>query len=181
MDKLSQHRIFTIPNLLSIIRIILLAPIAILVWHDDLKLAIILTAIAIATDFFDGKIARRYHQITEMGKLLDPLADKLSCATLLIVLLLKDKIPLWVVVLIIGRDIIIATAGIFVVKKYKIVTSSNFLGKLAATSIAFMIVSYIFDFLILQKIFLPLTVFLIFLSGYSYLKRFIEIQISNKP
>lgn len=179
MDNHSQHRIFTIPNVLSILRILLLAPIAIFVWYDDLKPALILTLIAMATDFFDGKIARHFNQTSELGKFLDPLADKLSCATLLIVLLLKDKIPLWVVVLIIGRDIIIAVAAIFVAKKYKIITSSNFIGKLTATSIGIMIVAYIFDFLLMQKIFLPLTVFFIFLSGYSYLRRFILIQLSG--
>ncbi|MFZ5517281.1 MAG: CDP-alcohol phosphatidyltransferase family protein [Candidatus Zhuqueibacterota bacterium] len=180
MDNQNQHRIFTVPNLLSLIRIFLIAPIAILVWYDDLKLALILTVIAMATDFFDGKIARHFHQTSDLGKILDPIADKLSCATLLIVLLLKDKVPLWVVVLIIGRDVIISIAGVFLVKKYRIVTTSNLIGKLTATSIAFMIVSYIFDLLMLEKIFLPLTVFMVFLSGFSYLKRFIYIQISDK-
>ena len=72
----------TIPNLLSVIRIALIPVFAVLFNNGDYLWAVIVLAISGLTDFFDGKIARKFNQISALGKLLDPIADKLSQMTI---------------------------------------------------------------------------------------------------
>ncbi len=74
----------TIPNLLSVIRILLIPVFAVLFNNGDYLWAVIVLAISGLTDFFDGKIARKFNQISALGKLLDPIADKLSQITIAI-------------------------------------------------------------------------------------------------
>lgn len=72
----------TIPNLLSVIRIALIPVFAVLFNNGDYAWAVLVLAISGLTDFFDGKIARKFNQISAMGKLLDPIADKLTQITI---------------------------------------------------------------------------------------------------
>ena len=83
------ENVWTIPNLLSLIRILLIPVFAVLFYRDNLIGAVICLAISGLSDFFDGKIARRFNQISELGKILDPVADKLTQITIAIVLFLK--------------------------------------------------------------------------------------------
>jgi len=173
-------RFFTIPNLLSIFRILLIIPISYYVWHDNLKIVFVLIIIGIVTDYLDGIIARRFNQISEWGKILDPLADKLAIGTLLIVLHLKQEVPLWLVILVIGRDFAILVAGLFVAKKYRMITPSNFIGKCTANILTAMVITYIFHLEILITIFTLLAVFFVGLSSFSYLINVIKIHFSKK-
>ena len=72
----------TVPNLLSVIRILLIPVFAVLFNNGDYLWAVIVLAISGLTDFFDGKIARKFNQISALGKILDPIADKLSQITI---------------------------------------------------------------------------------------------------
>ncbi len=180
MNQEKSFRFLTIPNLISIFRILLIVPLALYVWHSNLKMIIILVLIAIISDFFDGIIARRFNQISEWGKILDPLADKLAIGTVLIVLYLRQQVPLWIVIIIVGRDVVIVFTGFIIAKKYRFVTPSNFIGKVTANVLAVMVVSYMFDIEVLKKIMAPLAILLVFLSCYSYLKRFLKINKASE-
>ena len=79
----------TIPNLLTVIRIILIPFFAVLYLNGETVPALILLAISGLTDLFDGKIARRFNQVSALGKILDPVADKLTQITVAIILLIK--------------------------------------------------------------------------------------------
>ena len=81
----------TIPNLLSLIRIALIPVFAVLFNDGNYVWAIIVLAISGLTDFFDGKIARKFNQISALGKLLDPIADKLSQITIAVVFYLTFR------------------------------------------------------------------------------------------
>lgn len=81
----------TIPNLLSLIRITLIPVFAVLFNDGSYVWAIVVLAISGLTDFFDGKIARRFNQISALGKLLDPIADKLSQITIAVVFYLTFR------------------------------------------------------------------------------------------
>ncbi|MBE6819560.1 MAG: CDP-alcohol phosphatidyltransferase family protein [Ruminococcaceae bacterium] len=81
----------TIPNLLSVIRILLIPVFAVLFNNGDYLWAVIVLAISGLTDFFDGKIARKFNQISALGKLLDPIADKLSQITIAIMFYIAFK------------------------------------------------------------------------------------------
>lgn len=175
-------QIFTIPNLLSILRILLIAPIIFCILQEQriyFYWGLILIAIAIATDYFDGILARKLNQITEVGKIIDPLADKIAVGSLLIVLIIYKNFPIWVAVVIIGRDILILLAGLFWATKYKYAIASNLLGKFTVFLIAIMIVAYIIEIPILEKILTANVVFFTILSGIVYLQRFISFLRSS--
>lgn len=78
--------VWTIPNLLSFIRILLIPVFAYLFYKGELIWAVVVLALSGLSDFFDGKIARRFNQVSELGKILDPIADKLTQATIAIML-----------------------------------------------------------------------------------------------
>ncbi len=81
----------TIPNLLSVIRI-LLTPVFAYLFYNDMKIeAVVILALSALTDTFDGQIARKFNQVSALGKILDPVADKLSQLTIAVVLLLSFR------------------------------------------------------------------------------------------
>jgi cardiolipin synthase (CMP-forming) len=105
----ASDRIWTIPNALSALR---LAGVPLfLYWvlhtHQDGR-AILLLMVAGATDYFDGKIARRYGQSSRLGELLDPAADRLYILATLLALVARDGLPLWWALALIGRDVLLA-------------------------------------------------------------------------
>ena len=79
----------TVPNLLSLIRILLIPVFGVLFYQGHIGWAVIILVISGLTDFFDGKIARRFNQISELGKMLDPIADKLTQITIAVVIFLE--------------------------------------------------------------------------------------------
>ncbi len=83
------ENVWTIPNLLSFIRILLIPVFAVLFYRGELVGAVICLLISGVSDFLDGKIARRFNQISELGKMLDPVADKLTQIVIAVVLFLK--------------------------------------------------------------------------------------------
>ena len=118
-----------ISNSLSFLRIILAFPVAYLLFIQDYELAIILGVIAGITDFLDGFLARKLNQITELGKVLDPIADKLFIGIIGLVLIYTGVMPLWFFASIIIRDILILLGGLYARNKIKIVLTSTFEGK----------------------------------------------------
>jgi len=180
VNEETSFRFLTIPNILSLFRILLIIPIAYYFWYDNLKNVIILILIGIITDYLDGFIARQFNQITEWGKILDPLADKLAIGTMLIVLYLKHQVPLWLVIVVIGRDFAILSTGLFLAKKYRLLPPSNFIGKFTANVLTLMVISYIFNIEIFEIIFTLLGVLCVILSSSSYLGNFLKIQKIRK-
>ena len=176
MNKVISNRVFTIPNIISFFRLLLLVPLCIYIWQDNLKVVAILLVIVFISDYMDGIIARHFNQMSELGKILDPLGDKISFAIVLIVLYLKGSAPLWIVILVIGRDLAIFLSSIFVTRKYKQILPSNMIGKITVNVLSVLVLSYIFEVKIVEKIFTPLIVFFIFISIYSYTYRYFTLK-----
>lgn len=107
-----SSRIVTVPNVLSFIRLLLVPVFFVLVILDKDFLALLLLAISSVTDFIDGQIARRFNQITRLGQLLDPAADRLLILAALIGLAISGVIPWWLAAITIGRDVLLAALGI---------------------------------------------------------------------
>ncbi|MEO7123363.1 MAG: CDP-alcohol phosphatidyltransferase family protein [Lacisediminihabitans sp.] len=107
-----SSRIVTIPNVLSLIRLALVPVFLALVigGHDRLALATLI--ISSATDYLDGVLARRLNQITRLGQLLDPAADRLFIFATVIGLAIRDIVPWWLVAIIVGRDVALLVLGI---------------------------------------------------------------------
>ena len=102
-------RIWTVPNALSVVRLLTIPLFAwlALVPQEDALAALVL-ALGGLTDYFDGMLARRWNQVTRLGQLLDPIADRLSTVTVLVVFLIRGVVPLWFVALLVLRDAVLA-------------------------------------------------------------------------
>ncbi len=133
-----SDRIFTVPNILSFLRL-LGVPLflwLILVPQADWW-AFAVLAFAGVSDYLDGYLARRWHQITRIGQLLDPLADRLYILATLIGLLLRDIIPLWLVVVLISRDVVMA-CFLLLLKRLGITgLPVHFIGKAATAALLY--------------------------------------------
>lgn len=109
----------TVPNLLSVIRIILVPVFAVLYYKNYLGWAVFMLFLSGMSDFFDGKIARRFNQVSELGKVLDPVADKLTQITLAVMLFVffrksistSLKLFSWVFLFFIFKEILMVAIG----------------------------------------------------------------------
>ncbi len=110
---------WTIPNLLSVIRILLIPVFAVLFYKEEYGWAILTLVLSGLSDFFDGKIARKFNQISALGKMLDPVADKLTQVTLAILLFVSFnnaqdatlKAFSWVFLVFIVKEIVMVLGG----------------------------------------------------------------------
>ena len=117
-EKLFDN-VWTVPNLLSFIRILLIPLFAYLFYKGELVWAVVVLAISGLSDFFDGKIARRFNQVSALGKLLDPIADKLTQATIAVMLFLTFynaqnrtlHLFAWVFLLFIIKELVMLIGG----------------------------------------------------------------------
>ena len=145
---MSQYFIF-IPNLLSLIRIGLVYPILNAIYIGDYLLGLIYFIIASLTDALDGFLARKMDWYTELGKILDPVADKLLLIGTVFVLWVNNFIPLFVFIILISRDVLILLGAAM---HMTFVTSNapnpNLLGKIT-TGVQ---IAYIIQILILQAL-----------------------------
>ena len=96
-----------LPNLITLLRILAVGPIAWLLWLEDYMNALLIFAIAGVSDGVDGYLARRFNWKSHWGAVMDPMADKLLMVVTATMLMLKDLLPLWLYSLIFLRDIVI--------------------------------------------------------------------------
>lgn len=101
-----------IPNMICIFRILLVGPVVWLLWHGNFVATLWLFFIAGFSDGLDGYLARRFSWRSRLGGILDPLADKFLMVSMFITLTLVGLIPLWLAVLVVGRDLAIVTGGL---------------------------------------------------------------------
>jgi len=122
--------IYTLANIITMLRLILV-PIffeMIISGRND-RLAFALFSIAASTDWVDGQIARRTGTVTEIGKAIDPLVDRLLIAFGVLGIFLQGRIPLWVVAVLLARDIYLLAGASFLVRRYLPVVPVIFVGK----------------------------------------------------
>jgi cardiolipin synthase len=101
-----------LPNVISVFRIVLVAPVMWLILEREFTMALIMFLVAGVSDGVDGYLAKRYGWISRLGTILDPLADKLLLTGSYLMLWWIDMLPLWLVVAIIMRDILIVGGGL---------------------------------------------------------------------
>ena len=104
----AADRVVTLPNVISLIRLVLVPVFAWLAFSGQDVAALLVLAFSGATDWLDGVLARRLHQVSRLGELLDPAADRLFILVTLLVLALRDVVPWWLVGVIVGRDVLLA-------------------------------------------------------------------------
>ncbi len=173
-----------IPNILSVIRILLVFVFVFVLFAlDNTYIALLIFLIAGATDVVDGYLARRNNWVTNLGKILDPFADKLMQCTVLVSLCIKDIVPLWFVIPFFAKELFTLIIGFIVIRRRSVNVVSKWYGKAAVCLFyATIAISIIFEEflsdnpLIAIIIFIPAVVFAIaaliaYVKHYSYLKK----------
>lgn len=170
--KIKVREFFYLSNLLSISRVILLIPFIYLIQLESMiahYLFILVSAVIIITDALDGYAARKLNQITELGIVLDPIADKIAMAIGMIVLIIYRDFPVSLVIFLIYRDLMIMLIGWLAMKKSNKVEMANFYGKLNTCVVAF---TAFLCIILVQNIVFDIFVYIsygtILISGLSY-------------
>lgn len=126
-----SERVLTVPNALSALRILLVPVFLVFVLAEFDIAALIVIIVSSVSDFLDGIIARRFSQITKLGQLLDPAADRLFIFAAVIALAVREVVPWWVVAVIVGRDVFLAVLGLVLAQHGYGPLPVHHLGKLA--------------------------------------------------
>lgn len=133
-----------LPNKLTIFRVILVIPFVALMLNGYDLWAVAVFIIASLTDLLDGKIARKYNLITDFGKFMDPLADKLLVCAAMICLVEMGRLPAWMVIVIISREFIISGFRL-VASDNGVVIAASYWGKFKTTFQMLMIIVLILN------------------------------------
>ena len=169
-----------LPNKLTILRMILvpffvffmLVDPSIVPYEYAKWIALVLFCVASITDFLDGQIARKNNLVTNFGKFMDPLADKLLVCSALIALVDLNKIAAWIVIIIIAREFIISGFRLIAAEN-GVVIAANYWGKFKTVSQMIMIILLLIDlggvFDILEQIFIWLSLALTVISLITYI------------
>jgi CDP-diacylglycerol--glycerol-3-phosphate 3-phosphatidyltransferase len=132
----AKDDIFTPSNLISIMRAMFVLPAIFCIMAQLYFLVAAIFIAAVITDLLDGLIARKTNTVTEIGKIVDPLADKIFIGLVVITMAAYDLIPIWFIAIILGRDLVILAGGWWAKKKLGVVLPSNYPGKIAVITIA---------------------------------------------
>jgi CDP-diacylglycerol--glycerol-3-phosphate 3-phosphatidyltransferase len=183
MEKLSRQQILTLPNGLTIIRVLVIPIIIILLYSEGSVYRLInavLFLLAAVTDTLDGYLARRRGMVTTLGKFLDPLADKLLIVTALIALIPARGIPVWMVIIIVGREIAVTGLRSIAAAQGMVIAAGSW-GKyktfLEVLSVFFLILNgeyFSIDFQDAGVALLGVAVIFAVISGVKYFKDFLK-------
>jgi len=175
---------FYFSNLVTLTRIILIFPIVYLIilntpeynWY-----ILLLIVIAALTDILDGYISRKLNMVTDLGIVLDPLADKLAMAIILIALVIFRKFHLSLVILLMYRDLLIVLIGALVVKKIDKPIMANKWGKMNTSLIAILVILFLLEFFNYFYIIILIACYLsILISGISYARIAEQVLFGSK-
>lgn len=157
-----SNELFYIPNLLSILRIVLLIPVSYLMiysFESSKDIIVFLMILMYLTDILDGYIARKFNQVSDLGKIIDPLADKVTVIVVTIILYFQDLIPTWFLAVIILRDILIFSFGIYINRRKNITLMSNVPGKVTVLAIGIILLLTVINY----------ELFAVFISYFYYI------------
>lgn len=189
MKKDWKREYFSIPNLMGYFRLILI-PVYLLIYinakdNKDYFLSALILLLSAITDFFDGKIARKFDMITEWGKMLDPIADKLTQGIVVISLIMRYDFMTLVLIVFLVQQVLQGVMGIVFIQKTKVVEGAQMFGKVSTAFMDFMIVVFVLWIDIPKKLALFMMTISIFLMANS-LFRYIDFyakrykSITNK-
>lgn len=163
--------ILSLPNLLTIFRILILPAYIIVLIEGNFLFALILFALGMLTDLLDGLLARNSHQETKVGNILDPIADKLIINASFIILSILKLIPWWATILILSRDLFIVI-GWVILHFTEVVNQAkpNIIGKITTffQSITIIVTLFNFENLWPKTILIGLTLLMTLASGLGY-------------
>ena len=164
---------WNISNVISIIRLILIAPAGYLLWTGHNYIAAGIAAFCYISDLTDGYLARKYNLITELGKIIDPLADKLFVGIISVLLAMQQRIPWWFLIFILARDLVIFAGGMYIKAKKGVVLPSNYPGKVAVSAIAAAMMAGTLDAFVVRDVFIYMACAMMLISLLVYAQRFV--------
>lgn len=132
-DEPVSTKVLTVPNVISFIRLCMVPVYLVLLLNGHDIPATILFAVAAGTDWIDGQIARRTHQVSRVGQLLDPTVDRILMIAGVAGVFLTGRVPLWVIVFVVARDLLLLVGGAILLKKFGIRVPVIYPGKVATT------------------------------------------------
>jgi len=176
-----------LPNKLTVFRMILIVPFVFIMLTDvcgpmSKWIALAIFIIASLTDLLDGKIARKYNLVTNFGKFMDPLADKLLVCSAMICLVEMGKIPSWIVIIIISREFIISGFRL-IASDNGIVIAASYWGKFKTATQMVMVILMIADIAALYmvtQIVMWIALILTVISLIDYLKKNWHVMADQK-
>ena len=128
-----NNKIFTLPNLLSFIRLCMIPAFLILLLNGYNLVATMLFAIAAATDWVDGHIARSTNSVSRLGQVLDPFVDRFLMISGVVGLFLIGRLPLWIITIVVIRDVGMLVGGSYLLSRWKVRVPVIYAGKVATT------------------------------------------------
>jgi CDP-diacylglycerol--glycerol-3-phosphate 3-phosphatidyltransferase len=179
-------RFWTIPNALSLLRLVLVIPIAVLLWQNGpLDWLLGLVVAAILSDWFDGRIARWTSTISDWGKVIDPIADKFASFMTVAALTFRSAeptLPLWFFVLVMGRDVAIVAGSALIARRSGQILESAWAGKAATLWLALTVLAVVLqaDAPVFNVCFWMTTGLLVF-SFVVYLVRYARMPPPPRP
>lgn len=193
-SNMSRHLFWTVPNMISIGRILLLIPLFIFLRKgasgNGNFWALVVMGGALLTDILDGLIARWFHVESDWGRVLDPVADKtwLGCLAFFLAMPWRENPLAWeFLVLLLVRDLTIVVGAYIAYRETGIVMKSNFLGKFAMGLVAITLISYTIYWpspelspIINPRVLVVVSSGLLVLSGLNYLFRLRTVLLTNK-
>jgi CDP-diacylglycerol--glycerol-3-phosphate 3-phosphatidyltransferase len=198
MTEDTKNTIFNLPNMITIFRIMLIPVLFMLLIFSPGKLqsffAGLVFSVASISDCVDGYLARRMNLVTDFGKFLDPLADKLLVGVALIMMIPLGRVPLWIVVAILGREVMVTLLRVISLKKGNTVIEASMTGKYKTGFQIAAIIPLLFhyeynlglkffdfsvDFHVVGMAFLYAALVLTIWTGVDYLYKFFKMPLNS--
>ena len=179
MSAESSRRFWTVPNMLSLSRLALLPVFLWLMSRPDRRYWVwggILIVYGIISDILDGVLARKLDQVTEAGKLIDPLADKITAGVVAVFCVFERGLPAWALAVTLARDLALVLGGRVLWKKRGTVPASVFVGKIAALLWALNLLFWVFAWHPAADYTLWPTVVLYLYAGVVYARQVMKIR-----
>ena len=156
------------PNLVTLVRIALVPLALVLLAGGHRGWALASMAVMFVSDGLDGYLARRLGRVTELGKILDPAADKIAVVAVLLFLVARGEFPLWALLLIVARDVAIVVGGVAITKRSKTVPPALLAGKIAVVVLALVVIVFVADIKVLEPAALVFCAVAVLASGAAY-------------
>ena len=178
MESVERGRFWTLSNAVSLLRAVLTLP---AVWlialgPDYVWEAFGVVVVMIVSDWIDGWLARWRDEISQWGKILDPLADKVAVGAVTIAMVVFKGLPVWLVVVVLMRDVVIFLGGIYLVKRHDVLLSSNFWGKVTTLVLSGLLLAYLWDADALKPALIGMSVVSLVVSLISYGRQFFDVR-----
>jgi len=176
-----NDRVWTLPNLVTVTRFLLLIPIFVFLTRGERMAVFLLCFLGVCMDLLDGFLARRLNQFSELGRIMDPVFDKIAILSVLLYMVFSPvyRFPLWFFLFMLVRELTVLVFGLLLLKKTARVSESNRAGKWSAFITGSVVMLYVLGWQPYGIVMLWIAFVLTLYSSFSYLN--VYLRKSTKP